>query len=289
MRDQGPERCPRGKRTQRSASRACDMIRRPTPRPRSGARSVCDQRRPAWHRPERCRPPTSAVSCCRIAAFLGLRSGTLVASTKGMERWQSRPLARWGFAALLCFALLGLIPSAALAAISLVQQNNGSSASATSLPVPFTTAPTTTAGNVLIMVGGTSTGSLSGVSGGGVGNWFKAQSSTTNTHIEIWYGAVDVATLTSSTPVTVTAATAGGMWMTLTEFSGVSLAIDQTTRQAGTTSPASAPSITTTNASDLVILGIADGIGNNFGNLTPAAGWTALTTGAVTPPVAQSS
>src|SRR5438034_8226192 len=136
------------------------------------------------------------------------------------------------------------------------------------------------------MVGGTSTGSLSGVTGGGVGNWFRAQSSTTNTHIEIWYGAVDVATLTSSTPVTVTAATAGGMWMTLTEFSGVSLAIDQTTRQAGTTSPASAPSITTTNASDLVILGIADGNGNNFGNLTPAAGWTALA--AVTTPVAQS-
>src|SRR5947207_2086339 len=203
-----------------------------------------------------------------------------------MERWQSRPLARWGFAALLCFALLGLIPSAALAAISLVQQNNGSSASATSLPVPFTTAPTTTAGNVLIMVGGTSTGSLSGVSGGGVGNWFKAQSSTTNTHIEIWYGAVDVATLTSSTPVTITAATAGGMWMTLMEWNGVSLTIDKSAAQAGTSSPASAPSITTTNASDLVILGIADNIGNTFGS--PSTGsWTALT--AVTTPEAQTT
>ena len=200
---------------------------------------------------------------------------------------RSRPLARWGVAALLCVALLGLIPSTALAVIALVQQKNGSSASATSLPVPFTTAPTTTAGNVLIMVGGTSTGSLSGVSGGGVGNWFKAQSSTTNTHIEIWYGAVDTATNTSlTTPVTITAATAGGMWMTLTEWSGVSLTIDKSAAQAGTTSPASAPSITTTNASDLVILGIADNIGNTFGS--PSTGtWTALT--AVTTPEAQTT
>jgi len=199
---------------------------------------------------------------------------------------RSRPLARWGFAALLCFGLLGLIPSAVSAAISLVQQINGSSASATSLPVPFTAVPTTTAGNVLIMVGGTSTGSLSGVSGGGVGNWFKAQSSTTNTHIEIWYGAVDVATLTSSTPVTITAATAGGMWMTLMEWNGVSLTIDKSAAQAGTSSPASAPSITTTNASDLVILGIADNIGNTFGSPTPGS-WTALT--AVTTPKAQTA
>ena len=200
---------------------------------------------------------------------------------------RSRPLARWGFAALLCFALLGLIPSTALAVISLVQQKNGNSASATSLPVPFTAAPTTTAGNVLIMVGGTSTGSLSGVSGGGVGNWFKAQSSTTNTHIEIWYGAVDIATNTSlTTPVTITAATAGGMWMTLMEWSGVSLTIDQSGAQAGTSSPASAPSITTTNANDLVILGIADNIGNTFGS--PSTGtWTALT--AVTTPEAQTT
>src|SRR2546425_12062494 len=124
-------------------------------------------------------------------------------------------------AALLCFALLGLIPSTASAAIAFVQQKNGGSASAASLPGPFTTAPTTTAGNVLIMVGGTSTGSLSGVSGGGVGNWFKGQSSTRNNHIEILYGAVDIATNTSTSPVTITAATAGRRWMNLTGLRGV--------------------------------------------------------------------
>ncbi len=203
-----------------------------------------------------------------------------------IELARSRALVRGGFAALLCVALLGLMPSTASAAITFVQQKNGSSASATSLPVPFTAIQSTVAGNVLIMVGGASTGPLSGVSGGGVGNWFRAQSSTTNTHIEIWYGAVDVATNTSSTPVTITAATAGGMWMTLMEFSGVSLAIDKSGAQAGTSSPASAPSITTTNASDLVILGIADNIGNTFGS--PSTGsWTALT--AVTTPEAQTT
>src|SRR2546425_7692806 len=148
-------------------------------------------------------------------------------------------------AALLCFALLGLIPSTASAAIAFVQQKNGSSASAASLPVPFTTAPTTTAGNVLIMVGGTSTGSLSGVSGGGVGNWFKAQSSTTNTHIEIWYGAVDIATNTSTTPVTITAATAGGMWMTLMEWRGVALPSGKSGAPARAASPPSPPPLHT--------------------------------------------
>jgi hypothetical protein len=198
----------------------------------------------------------------------------------------ARALLRIGVVALLCAASLSLTPSAASAAISLVQQKNANSSSATSLAATFTTAVSTTAGNVIVVVGGTSTGSLSGVSGGGVGNWFKAQSSTTNTHIEIWYGAVDVATNTSTTPITATAATAGGMWMTVTEWNGVSLAIDKTAAQAGTTSPASAGSITTTNAADLVMFGVADNTGSTYG--TPTGGtWTALT--AITTPEAQTT
>ena len=47
---------------------------------------------------------------------------------------RSRPLARWGFAALLCVAPLGVMPPTASAAITFVQQVKGNAASATSLP-----------------------------------------------------------------------------------------------------------------------------------------------------------
>jgi hypothetical protein len=196
-----------------------------------------------------------------------------------------RTLARGGIAALLLGAL-ALMPSAASAAISFVQQKNATATSAISVAATFTTAVNATAGNVLVVVGGTSAGSLSGVSGAGVSNWFRAESSLTNTHIEIWYGAVDATTSTSTSPITATAASAGDMWMTVTEWSGVSLAVDKSADLAGTTSPASAGSITTTNATDLVIFGAANSTGNTFGTPTPGT-WTALT--AITSPEAQTT
>jgi hypothetical protein len=197
----------------------------------------------------------------------------------------ARTLVRGGIAALLLGAL-ALMPSAASAAISLVQQKNATATSATSVAATFTTAVNATAGNVLVVVGGTSVGSLSGVSGAGVSNWFRAESSLTNTHIEIWYGAVDATTSTSTSPITATAASAGNMWITVSEWNGVSLAIDKSADLAGTTSPASAGSITTTNAADLVIFGVANNTGNTFGSPTPGS-WTALT--AVTTPEAQTT
>jgi len=199
---------------------------------------------------------------------------------------RSRAVAWCGVATLVGFATLGVMASPASAAIALVQQKTNNSSSASSLTVTFTTNVTTTAGNVLILVGGSSTGALTGVSGAGVGTWTKATSSLTNTKVEIWYGAVDVATNTSTTPVTATASATGAIYVSVTEWNGLSLAIDQTAAQGGTTSPASAPSITTTNASDLVVFGVADSSGNTYG--TPTGGtWTALSP-QITTPVAES-
>jgi hypothetical protein len=200
---------------------------------------------------------------------------------------RSRARAWCRLATLLGIAALGVMPSPA-SAVTFVQQKTNNASSASSLSVTFTTNVSTTAGNVLVMVGGNSTGALTGVSGGGVGTWTKATSSLTHNEVEIWYGAVDVATNTSTTPVTATASAAGGMYMSVTEWNGLSLTIDKTAAQGGTTSPASPPSITTTNASsnDLVLFGVADNSGNTYG--TPSGGtWTALSP-QITTPVAQS-
>jgi hypothetical protein len=84
------------------------------------------------------------------------------------------------------------------------------------------------------------------------------------------------------------------MWMNVSEWRGLvaaqSALLDIAAAIAGTTSPASAPSITTTTVNDLLIFGVAQGSSGTFG--APTAGgtpgsWTAMT--AITTPTAQSS
>jgi hypothetical protein len=190
---------------------------------------------------------------------------------------------------LLVLLAWGLMPSTASGAATLVQQNTGNGGGATTLnSLTVTLASATKVGNLLIMVGANWCTSLNTPTGGGVTTWLRAAFSTSNTNVEIWYGTVDTSSATGVT-ATVTGCT-GGMWMNLTEWSGLWGVVDQAAALAGTTSPASAGSITTTNASDLVIFGVADPSGNTYGS--PSLGgtpgpWTAMT--AITSPAAQSS
>ena len=183
----------------------------------------------------------------------------------------------------LAAALLCLMTSPASAAIALVQQKTNSANAAASIIVTLTTNPTTTVGNLLVLVGETNCFSLATPTGSGVTTWQRATFSTTNANIEIWYGVVSTA---SSTGVTVQSSNAcsGAIRAHLMEFSGLyanqATVFDKANAISGTTSPAPATSwagITTTNANDLLVFGIADTASNTFGTPT-GGGWTNLTT-----------
>jgi hypothetical protein len=183
-----------------------------------------------------------------------------------------------------------LIPAAAVLAAglflvsradaqSLVQQQqtaNGFCSPATSISLTLPSAPGNT--HLLIMVGGAQNIGFGGitVTGGGVATWTVASRSDINKHVEIWYGITNG----SSSVVTLDSGggAAGDMWMQVSEWSGMATTgvLDQASAQSGTTSPASAPSITTTNANDLLIFGVSDTVANTFGTPTPGT-WTALT------------
>jgi hypothetical protein len=157
---------------------------------------------------------------------------------------------------------------------TLIQQKTNSSGSNSTLSL--TLANQTTVGDLLVMIGAANKLALSGVSGGGAASWGKAASSTTNTNIEIWYGPV---TSGSSAPVTITCSQTGAIWMNVSEWSGLvntqSQVLDQGNAQHGTSSPASASSISTAHADDLVLFGVADTSGNTFG--VPTAGpWSSF-------------
>ena len=194
-----------------------------------------------------------------------------------------------GVAGVLLLALLpvGLMPSTALAAASLVQQTTGSATNA----FTYTLAPAsaTTVGNLLVMVGANWCTALTSVTGNGVTTWYRAAHSTSWSNLEIWYGVVDTSStagVTISIPnPTSGCSTGGGTWMNLSEWSGVSPILDGASAQSGTTSPASAGSITTSNANDLIILGTSIATGN-LGTPSPGT-WTAMT--AIATPDKQSS
>src|SRR2546428_5907875 len=194
-------------------------------------------------------------------------------------------------AALLGLAALAVTPTPASAAPAIVsgQQATANGGGATNLSSLTVTLPaSTTVGNVLIMVGANWCTGINSPTGGGVTTWQRAAYSTSNTNLEIWYGPVDTASATGVT-ATVTACT-GGMWMNLTEWSGLSVAVDTAAARSGTTSPASALAITTTNANDLLVFGVADSSGNTYGSPTlgnTPGPWTAMT--AITTPAAQAS
>ncbi|MFI5342339.1 MAG: DUF2341 domain-containing protein, partial [Candidatus Methylomirabilales bacterium] len=185
-----------------------------------------------------------------------------------------------GVRSLLLATALAVLASPAWAAPSIVQQNTGYLAGASSLTVTLTNR--TTVNNVLIMVGGIDANSLNTPSGGGVATWSKATASDANANCEIWYGVV---TTSSSAGVTITISGSGYAHMNLTEWSGLNGTLDKAAAQSNTTSPASASSITTTNANDLLIFAAAIFLGNTAG--PPTAGgtsgsWEAMNSIAVT-------
>lgn len=162
-------------------------------------------------------------------------------------------------------------PDAAPAGAQLVQQKARDSATATSLSLTLDTPPTS--GNMLVMMGAGPSAQLDGVSGGGVATWTRAAFSPVHTNMEIWFGVTDG----SSSTVTISLAQSdASLSMLVSEWSGLAttLALDGASANAGATSPASAGSITTTHAHDLLLFAVSDYTPNSFG--TPS-GFTALT------------
>ena len=155
----------------------------------------------------------------------------------------------------------------------LVQQTTATS-NTTNAPLVATLPAPPASGALLVMVGAAEHGGLASVTGGGVATWMRATRSLDNTNIEIWYGITDG----SSAAVTATfPAYQLPIWMLVTEWSNMASTnlLDMTVSTSGATSPASAGSITTTFARDLVIFGIADQTPNTFG--APQGTWNALT------------
>jgi hypothetical protein len=129
-------------------------------------------------------------------------------------------------------------------------------------------------GHLLVMIGAATHGPIDGISGGGV-TWTRATSSTIITNIEIWFGITDG----SSSTISMTMATNGNrsIWLVVTEWSGMATAniLDVAQASSGISSPAATGGVTTTNAHDLIIFGIADGAPSTIG--TPIPGnWTGL-------------
>ncbi len=152
----------------------------------------------------------------------------------------------------------------------LVQQKGRERTASASLDVTLDAAPTT--GNLLVVIGGAVSGQLDAVSGGGVASWTRAAFSPISANCEIWFGATNgsSSTVTISLP-----SSTSSMTMLVTEWSHVAAMLDGATVNAIAGSPASAGSITTTNAHDLLLFAIANFTPNTNGSL---AGYTPLTT-----------
>src|SRR5262245_22820358 len=157
-------------------------------------------------------------------------------------------------------------PDAPLPMPMIVQQagnilTNASSISATLPALPGS-------GRVLVMVGAAIDGALDSVTGGGA-TWTRATSSLDNTNIEIWYG---VSNGSSSTITIARAANNGTIFLAVSEWTNLAttatLDIARSTSGAGTT--ASAGTLTTANARDLIVFAVSAQAPNTFG--TPSQG-----------------
>lgn len=156
---------------------------------------------------------------------------------------------------------------------ALVQQITATS-NTTNTPLVATLPAVPSAGDLLVFIGAAEHGGLASVTGGGVATWTRATRSLNNTNIEIWYGISDG----SSAAVTATfPAYTLPIWSLVTEWSNMASTnlLDMAASTSGATSPASAGSITTTFARDLLIFGVADQTPNTFG--TPQGTWNAFT------------
>jgi hypothetical protein len=162
-------------------------------------------------------------------------------------------------------------PDAAAPAAQLVQQNANYAALGTQVAVTLANLPT--AGDVLVFVGGCPQNNLDSVTGGGVTTWTRGAFSRVNANVEIWYGNTDG---TSATVTAKLSTCVGPFQGSVTEWNGLAAAPgDGGHAAAGTTSPADPGAVATTNARDLLILGVADNAPNTFGAPVPGA-WTAL-------------
>lgn len=154
--------------------------------------------------------------------------------------------------------------------VVLVQQVTAHRQSADTLTAVLPMPPRS--GDVLVMVGGMPSNALQSVTGGGA-TWTRAALSTHFLNIEVWFGVTDGsdAAVTISLPGS---ASPPSMWVG--EWSGLAtpVVLDGATVLSGTTSPASAGTVTTGSAGDLVLFAVADGSPNSFGNPIPG-GWTA--------------
>jgi hypothetical protein len=150
-----------------------------------------------------------------------------------------------------------------------VQVASASVATTTSLAVTLATPPVS--GHLLVMVGGGNIGQLSSISGGST-TWTRAAYSTQHPNIEIWFGVAD-----GTSAVTITASGLTGMNLSVSEWIGpdTSNPLDIAMAAAGTTSPASAGTITTSYAPDLILFGVADYLPNSF-EIPTGGPWTQL-------------
>lgn len=154
---------------------------------------------------------------------------------------------------------------------TLVQSGTNSLNTAAMLQITLPAAPV--AGHVLLMIGGTPSGELDSVTGGGA-TWTRAASSPSNSNIETWVGVSDGS---SSTIVLNRANNLSAMWAVVTEWSGLTttMTVDQATFAAGGINPVSAGSISTTHAHDLIVFAATGYSPMTFSMPTPGT-WTAL-------------
>lgn len=155
---------------------------------------------------------------------------------------------------------------------TLVQQNTNTLDSAGSISVTLPAMPTS--GNVLIMIGATTSGSLTTVTGAGT-TWSSAAGSFDNANEEIYYGVTNGTNATVT--ITRTASTAP-IWLSVSEWSGLATTAPLVDAKAtgGLTSPANPGASVTTTGPTLLVFGAANDKPNTFGTPTPGT-WTAMT------------
>ena len=162
-------------------------------------------------------------------------------------------------------------PIDAATTATLIQAARSYASPSTSLAVALANAPA--AGHVLVLIAGNPHAPLATVTGGGA-TWQLAAISPVYANVEIWFGVTDGS---SSTVTTTDPGSTAPMSMLLTEWSGLATAsiLDGAVAIDGTTSPASAGTITTAHARDLLIFAISDAVPNTFGAPAPGT-WSAL-------------
>jgi hypothetical protein len=163
-------------------------------------------------------------------------------------------------------------PGAALPTAMVVQQVGNYANSTSTLSATLPALPGN--GHVLLMIGATPSGALASVTGAGA-TWTRAASSLTNSNIELWYAVTDGTNAT----VTINRPNSGApIFLHVSEWSGLATtgSLDQATVADGTVGPASAGSITTTNALDLVVFAASAYTPSTFGSPAPGT-WASLT------------